>query len=106
MLSEVAHVICDPQRRSRSVEVFGQFGGESCQESLGDREFCRTDAVCDLPPLPECSDSEFQCESGDSASFKTTRVSLFIHLGSISLTLIFASHRFLHQKKINVQWGL
>lgn len=76
MLCEIGHIICDPQRRSRSIEVFGQFGGESCQESLGEREFCIPDAVCDLPPPPECSDSEFQCESGDSASFKTITVPL------------------------------
>ncbi|XP_031173481.1 complement component C9 isoform X2 [Sander lucioperca] len=59
---------CDPctktRRRSRSVEVFSQFGGVSCEGSLGDREFCRTDARCDLPPPPACSDTEFQCESG------------------------------------------
>ncbi|XP_034402581.1 complement component C9 [Cyclopterus lumpus] len=52
------------RRRSRSVEVFGQFGGGSCQGSLGDREACRTDAQCQRPPPPLCSDSEFQCESG------------------------------------------
>ncbi|XP_022047280.2 complement component C9 [Acanthochromis polyacanthus] len=59
---------CDPctkiRGRSRTVEVFGQFGGKSCQESLGDREFCMTDAECQQPPNPECSDKEFQCESG------------------------------------------
>ncbi|KAL7376314.1 hypothetical protein ABVT39_005270 [Epinephelus coioides] len=59
---------CDPctkiRRRSRSVEVFAQFGGESCQGSVGDRESCVTDAACELPPPPQCSDSEFQCESG------------------------------------------
>uniref|UniRef100_UPI0037E75EB5 complement component C9 n=1 Tax=Semicossyphus pulcher TaxID=241346 RepID=UPI0037E75EB5 len=59
---------CDPctksQRRSRTAEVFGQFGGESCQGSLGDRRFCNTDEECDLPPPPVCSEIEFQCESG------------------------------------------
>ncbi|TDH02285.1 hypothetical protein EPR50_G00171340 [Perca flavescens] len=59
---------CDPctktRRRSRGVEEFSQFGGASCMGSLGDREFCRTDARCNLPPPPACSDSEFQCESG------------------------------------------
>ncbi|XP_044030945.1 complement component C9 isoform X2 [Siniperca chuatsi] len=59
---------CDPctktRRRSRGVEVFGQFDGESCQGSLGDKEFCITDAECELPPPRVCSDSEFQCESG------------------------------------------
>ncbi|XP_029300766.1 LOW QUALITY PROTEIN: complement component C9 [Cottoperca gobio] len=51
-------------RRSRGVEVFGQFGGESCQGSLGVKKFCITDAVCERPPRLACSDSEFQCESG------------------------------------------
>nr|AFU81223.1 complement component 9 [Oplegnathus fasciatus] len=59
---------CDPctrtRRRSRSVEVFGQFDGESCQGSLGDRESCIPRGACDLPPRPACSDTEFQCESG------------------------------------------
>ncbi|XP_039635365.1 complement component C9 [Perca fluviatilis] len=59
---------CDPctktRRRSRGVEEFSQFGGASCVGSLGDRELCRSDARCDLPPPPACSDSEFQCESG------------------------------------------
>ncbi|XP_045922844.1 complement component C9 [Micropterus dolomieu] len=59
---------CDPciktRRRSRGIEVFGQFGGESCQGSLGEREFCVTDAKCELPPPPVCSDLDFQCESG------------------------------------------
>lgn len=69
-------IICDPQRRARTAEVFGQFGGESCQDSLGDREFCVTSAKCDLPPPPPCSDSEFQCESGISPSFKSPTVTL------------------------------
>ncbi|XP_037609316.1 complement component C9-like isoform X1 [Sebastes umbrosus] len=59
---------CDPctkiRARSRSVEVFGQFNGESCHDSVGDRQACMTDAPCELPPPPECSASEFQCESG------------------------------------------
>ncbi|XP_035040607.1 complement component C9 [Hippoglossus stenolepis] len=59
---------CDPctktRRRSRTVEVFGQFGGESCQGSLGDREQCTTDTKCARPPPPQCLDSEFQCETG------------------------------------------
>ncbi|KAM7368723.1 hypothetical protein PAMP_013034 [Pampus punctatissimus] len=59
---------CDPctktRRRSRGVEMFGQFGGESCQGSLGDREFCTTTDECQSPPPPLCLDSEFQCESG------------------------------------------
>ncbi|XP_069556987.1 complement component C9 [Brachyistius frenatus] len=59
---------CNPctriKRRSRNIEVFGQFGGDSCQGSLGDRQFCVTDAECERPLPPACSDSEFQCESG------------------------------------------
>uniref|UniRef100_A0A672INH3 Complement component C9 n=1 Tax=Salarias fasciatus TaxID=181472 RepID=A0A672INH3_SALFA len=51
-------------RRSRTVEVFGQFGGESCQGSVGDRKFCVPDTVCESPPPAVCSDTEFQCESG------------------------------------------
>ncbi|CAK6963611.1 complement component C9 [Scomber scombrus] len=59
---------CDPctktQRRSRSTVVFSQFGGTACEGSVGDKQFCVPDTECELPPLPECSDSEFQCESG------------------------------------------
>ncbi|XP_037609315.1 complement component C9-like [Sebastes umbrosus] len=59
---------CDPctkiRGRSRSVIVFGQFKGALCHDSVGDRQGCVTDAPCELPPPPECSDSEFQCESG------------------------------------------
>lgn len=51
--------------------MFGQFDGESCQGSLGDRESCIPRGACDLPPRPACSDTEFQCESGTSASFKS-----------------------------------
>ncbi|XP_071321879.1 complement component C9 [Trachinotus anak] len=58
---------CDPctktRRRSRSVEVFGQFKGQRCQESIGSAEACVPTGTCEAPP-PECSDSEFQCESG------------------------------------------
>ncbi|KAM6902069.1 complement component C9 [Xenentodon cancila] len=60
--------LCDPctktRRRSRDVEVFGQFGGVSCQGSLGDREFCVSTDVCLQPTALLCSDSDFQCESG------------------------------------------
>ncbi|XP_026153270.1 complement component C9 [Mastacembelus armatus] len=59
---------CDPctktRRRSQGVVVFGQFGGSACQGSLGDRELCVTADKCELPPPLECSDTEFQCESG------------------------------------------
>ncbi|XP_037121175.1 complement component C9 [Syngnathus acus] len=60
--------VCDPctltRRRSRSATVFGQFGGESCQGSIGERESCVSDATCQQPPRPLCTDEEFQCESG------------------------------------------
>ncbi|XP_059214637.1 uncharacterized protein LOC131992941 [Centropristis striata] len=52
------------RRRSRGIEVFSQFGGDSCQGSLGDRESCTPVAKCVPPPAPQCADSEFQCESG------------------------------------------
>ncbi|XP_070780693.1 complement component C9 [Enoplosus armatus] len=59
---------CDPctktKRRSRVIEVFGQFGGQPCQESVGDRMICTTDAKCELLLPPACSDTEFECESG------------------------------------------
>ncbi|XP_061763774.1 complement component C9 [Nerophis ophidion] len=60
--------VCDPctltRRRSRSAVVFGQFGGEACQGSIGEREPCVADTECPQAPLPACSDTEFQCESG------------------------------------------
>lgn len=56
------------QRRSRTVETFGQFGGSACQESLGDREKCTTSETCVQPPPPVCTDTEFQCESGTPAT--------------------------------------
>lgn len=56
------------QRRSRTVEVFGQFGGSGCQESLGDRQSCTTSEPCVQLPPQACADSEFQCESGTSAT--------------------------------------
>ncbi|KAM4635364.1 complement component C9 [Polymixia lowei] len=59
---------CDPctniRRRSRGIEVFGQFGGTPCQRPLGEKESCTPDAVCPTEPPPVCSDTEFQCESG------------------------------------------
>ncbi|XP_061589956.1 complement component C9 isoform X2 [Cololabis saira] len=57
-------IIHHPQRRSRSVEVFGQFGGETCKGSVGDREFCISTERCLLPTALPCSSSDFQCESG------------------------------------------
>uniref|UniRef100_A0A3Q3B4A5 Complement component C9 n=1 Tax=Kryptolebias marmoratus TaxID=37003 RepID=A0A3Q3B4A5_KRYMA len=57
---------CDPctktRRRSRSVEVFGQFGGNPCQGSIGDREFCVTSDACLESTSFLCSAAEFQCE--------------------------------------------
>ncbi|KAM9307084.1 complement component C9 [Pholidichthys leucotaenia] len=59
---------CDPcsktRRRSRGVEVFGQFGGLPCQGSIGERLLCTPDQKCVQPPPPECSATEFQCDSG------------------------------------------
>nr|AXB74601.1 complement component 9 [Planiliza haematocheilus] len=59
---------CDPcsrtRRRSRGVEVFGQFGGQACLGSLGERESCATSDRCEQPLQPICSDTEYQCESG------------------------------------------
>lgn len=57
------------QRRSRAVETFGQFCGSACRESLGDRESCTPSEPCVQPPLPTCADTEFQCESGTSATW-------------------------------------
>ncbi|XP_030622848.1 complement component C9 [Chanos chanos] len=59
---------CDPctktKYRSRSIETFGQFGGEPCMEPVGNRESCVTSTKCKEEPKPVCSKSEFQCDSG------------------------------------------
>ncbi|XP_013886862.1 complement component C9 [Austrofundulus limnaeus] len=56
---------CDPctkyRRRSRTVEVFGQFGGEPCQGSIGDREFCESTENCLSSTPSPCLATEFQC---------------------------------------------
>ncbi|XP_013994122.1 complement component C9 [Salmo salar] len=53
------------QHRSRSVEVFGQFGGKPCQgQPIGEQQACTIDAVCEQALPPECSSTEFTCESG------------------------------------------
>lgn len=93
-LTIICNIVCHHQRRSRSVEVFGQFGGQSCTSSIGDREYCTTPDVCTKPPAPECSDTEFQCESGTSTSFKSSTVAFsFIILGPINWTPIFTQVR-------------
>ncbi|XP_029921397.1 complement component C9 [Myripristis murdjan] len=67
---------CDPctkiHRRSRGVEVFGQFGGQACLGALGDKEACTTDAVCELEPPAVCAATEFQCESGPCIKTRLT----------------------------------
>ncbi|XP_057675235.1 complement component C9 isoform X1 [Corythoichthys intestinalis] len=67
---------CEPctltRRRSRSIMVFGQFGGESCQGSIGERESCVNKTACQQPPRPACSDTEFQCESGSCIKKRLT----------------------------------
>ena len=74
---------CDPQRRSRSVEVFGQFGGQACIDPIGQSEACQTDVPCERPPPPVCSDSEFQCESG--SLFFSLPCRILFHLLSLKL---------------------
>ncbi|XP_051268839.1 complement component C9 [Dicentrarchus labrax] len=60
--------LCEPctkiKRRSRTAEVFGQFGGEHCQGPIGERESCTTNANCSTASSTVCSDSQFQCDSG------------------------------------------
>ncbi|XP_026875867.2 complement component C9 [Electrophorus electricus] len=59
---------CDPctktMYRSRSIEMFGQFGGQKCIEPIGERKLCKPSTKCVESPPPICSSSEFQCESG------------------------------------------
>ncbi|XP_028274276.1 complement component C9 [Parambassis ranga] len=59
---------CDPctkiQRRSRGIDVFGQFNGQPCQEAVGERRYCDTAAECPRPTVSLCTESEFQCRSG------------------------------------------
>ncbi|KAM9538793.1 complement component C9 [Salvelinus alpinus] len=53
------------RHRSRSVEVFGQFGGKPCQgQPIGEQQACTSDAVCEQALPSECSSTEFTCESG------------------------------------------
>ncbi|KAL0965798.1 hypothetical protein UPYG_G00285850 [Umbra pygmaea] len=53
------------QYRSRSVVVFGQFNGKSCQgQPNGEQRACTTMGICKLDPPHVCSSTEFTCESG------------------------------------------
>ncbi|XP_064833596.1 complement component C9 [Oncorhynchus masou masou] len=53
------------RHRSRSVEVFGQFGGKPCQgQPIGEQQACTSEAVCEQALPSECSSTEFTCESG------------------------------------------
>ncbi|MBN3303622.1 CO9 protein, partial [Amia calva] len=49
--------------RSRTVEVFGQFKGLTCNLPLGDRKACKSDQAC-VEEKVQCAESEFQCDSG------------------------------------------
>uniref|UniRef100_A0A665V7Z9 Complement component C9 n=1 Tax=Echeneis naucrates TaxID=173247 RepID=A0A665V7Z9_ECHNA len=59
---------CNPctktRRKSRSIEVFGQFGGQACLGSIGAVETCTSTTTCAPPSTRLCSNSEFTCESG------------------------------------------
>ncbi|XP_059906388.1 complement component C9 isoform X2 [Gadus macrocephalus] len=56
---------CHNQRsRTRGITAFGQFGGQRCAGSLGEKGACSAQEACVNPPAPNCSISEFQCESG------------------------------------------
>ncbi|KAM9734668.1 complement component C9 [Menidia menidia] len=59
---------CDPctkvRRRSRGIEVFGQFAGDACQGSIGERQACVTTDKCVVPTVAPCPNSDFQCDSG------------------------------------------
>ncbi|KAL8203957.1 UNVERIFIED_CONTAM: hypothetical protein K2H54_065668 [Gekko kuhli] len=57
---------CGKERyRSRSVLIYGQFGGKPCFEPLGDRQSCVTDQVCPEEEI-ECEEEEdnFRCANG------------------------------------------
>ncbi|XP_051826989.1 complement component C9 [Antechinus flavipes] len=47
--------------RSRTIEVFGQFGGKRCLQSLGDRRSCESSSIC--REEDDCG-NDFKCETG------------------------------------------
>ncbi|KAK2912025.1 hypothetical protein QQF64_027919 [Cirrhinus molitorella] len=59
---------CDPctnmTRRSRGIEVFGQFKGSRCIEPIGDRKLCKPSTKCQMDPPPLCKSTQWRCESG------------------------------------------
>ncbi|MEQ2256719.1 hypothetical protein ILYODFUR_026944 [Ilyodon furcidens] len=59
--------LCDPctntRWRSRGIEVFGQFAGNPCVGSIGDRQSCQTTELCLIPTPPPCSGTDFQCKT-------------------------------------------
>ncbi|KAL7838366.1 hypothetical protein AOLI_G00267700 [Acnodon oligacanthus] len=59
---------CDPctktMYRSRGIKAFGQFGGQRCIESIGEKNPCVPTTECVEDPPPVCTSSQFRCESG------------------------------------------
>ncbi|XP_066516728.1 complement component C9 [Hoplias malabaricus] len=59
---------CDPctktKHRSRGIEVFGQFGGQKCIESIAEKMLCTPTTECVEDPPPVCKGLQFQCGSG------------------------------------------
>ncbi|KAG7238652.1 hypothetical protein INR49_030726 [Caranx melampygus] len=59
---------CDPctrtRRRSRDIDLFGQFGGQPCRDVIGEAEACVPTGTCNKPELANCSDTEFRCKTG------------------------------------------
>lgn len=57
---------CDPctekKYRSRSIVMFGQFGGARCLSSLGEVQRCKADAPCE-EEKNDCG-NDFECETG------------------------------------------